>query len=92
MIIEGGRFSRSSFKVRFIAGAWCLVALVLTNVYEGILISYVTSKPREKPLVESPDDVLNNVEIQLVVDQGQGADVTFSVSSNIYFSLIKVSV
>ena len=68
-------------------GAWCLVSLVLANVYEGILISYVTSKPRDKPLVESPDDLLSNGNIHLVVEKGQGADIIFSVP-NLFIDIL----
>ena len=82
-LYTGGRFSINgcnTFKIRFVTGTWCLVTLVLVNVYNGILISYVTSNPREKPLVESPDDLLANANIHLVVEKGQGADFIFSVS------------
>lgn len=82
-VYTGGRFSingSNTFKIRFVTGTWCLVTLVLVNVYNGILISYVTSNPREKPLVESPDDLLANANIHLVVEKGQGADFIFSVS------------
>lgn len=79
LLNQGGRFSSNAFKIRLVAGSWCLVTLVLAHVYNGILISYVTSKPRSKPLVDSPDDLLGNRNIHLVVEKGQGADIIFSV-------------
>lgn len=87
MSTSGGSFTSGSnrFKIRLVTGAWCLVTLVLVNVYNGILISYVTSNPRERPLVDSPDDLLANRNIHLVVEKGQGADFIFSVKYFVNF-------
>lgn len=68
------------------------MTLVLVNVYEGILISYVTSKPRVKPLVESPDDLLSNSKIHLVVEKGQGADFIFSVGPIFTSNSVKTNI
>ncbi|XP_046452815.1 uncharacterized protein LOC124200588 [Daphnia pulex] len=90
LLSQGGSFTSGSnpFKIRLVTGAWCLVTLVLVNVYNGILISYVTSNPRERPLVDSPDDLLANRNIHLVVEKGQGADFIFSTAESGMFKAL----
>jgi hypothetical protein len=60
-------------------GAWCLLILVLLNVYNGVLISYVMAIHHGEPLIKSMEDVAINSDIKLVVDRNQGPDIIFSV-------------
>ncbi len=62
----------------FVVASWCLAALVLVCAYNGLLISYVmASNPR--PLVESITDLASKQSVQLLVDEGRGLDMLFSV-------------
>jgi hypothetical protein len=60
-------------------GAWCLLILVLLNVYNGVLISFVMAIHRGEPIIKSMEDVAINSDIKLVVDRNQGPDIIFSV-------------
>jgi hypothetical protein len=76
----GGYISSKLTPIRLVVGAWCLLTLVLLNVYNGILISYVTATRQARPLINSVDDVLYDPNILLVLTKGLGADVVFSVN------------
>lgn len=56
-----------------------MLNLVLVNVYNGVLISYMTATHRTPPLINSITDVATNPNLHLVVDKGFGVDVTLSV-------------
>jgi glutamate receptor, ionotropic, invertebrate len=65
--------------IRLVVGAWCLLTLVLLNVYNGALISYVTETGRPQPLINSFYDVPYDSNIFLVVDKGLASDIVLSV-------------
>ena len=75
----GGYISSKLTPIRLVVGAWCLLILVLFNVYNGILISYVTATRQARPLINSVDDVLYDPNILLVLTKGLAGDVVFSV-------------
>lgn len=64
---------------RLVAGAWCILCLVLVSIYNSVLISYVTSTPRVQPLIDSTQDLLAKPQIQLVVMRGLGPEAVFLV-------------
>jgi hypothetical protein len=78
-MLIGGYISSKLTPIRLVVGAWCLLTLVLLNVYNGILISYVTATRQARPLINSIDDVIADPNILLVLNRGLGADVVFSV-------------
>ena len=78
-MLIGGYISSKLTPIRLVVGAWCLLTLVLLNVYNGILISYVTATRQARPLINSVDDVIADPNILLVLNRGLGADVVFSV-------------
>jgi hypothetical protein len=55
------------------------LTLVLLNVYNGVLISYVTATHREPALINSIEDVAANPNIHIIVIKGQGPDTVISV-------------
>ena len=75
----GGYLANRTLVVRFIIGTWCLLSLVLLNVYNGTLVSFMTAAPKATPLISNIEDVINNPELHLIVDKGMGIDVLFSV-------------
>ncbi len=77
--IGGGSISCQITSVRLVVGAWCLMTLVLVNVYNGILISYVMAIHRAPPIASTELDIAFNPNIRLVVDKGQSGDLWFSV-------------
>lgn len=77
--VKGGYISNQFTPVRLVVGAWCLLTLVLLNVYNGVLISYVTKTDRPQPLIDSFEDVVINSNILLVLDKGFAADIVLSV-------------
>lgn len=77
-IWSGGYISNKFTPIRLVVGAWCLLTLVLLNVYNGVLISYVTEAGRPQPLINTFEDVLSD-SILLVLDKGLAGDIVFSV-------------
>ena len=51
----------------------------MVNVYNGVLISYVTATHEAPQLINSADDLTTKPEIHLVVNRGQGTDFVLSV-------------
>jgi hypothetical protein len=86
-IWPGGHISNKFTPIRLVVGAWCLLTLVLLNVYNGVLISYVTEAGRPQPLINTFDDVLSDSSILLVLDKGFAGDIVISVC---LFILLKV--
>lgn len=69
--------------VRLVIGCWCLLTLVLLNVYNGTLVSYVTSALSAEPIVKSMEDLIGNSSVvHLLVDRGQAFDMKFKVCRN----------
>lgn len=75
----GGYISNKITPIRLVIGSWCLLTLVLLNVYNGMLFSFVTTTPRATPLVNSVEDVATNPNVLLVLNKGLGAEATISV-------------
>jgi hypothetical protein len=51
----------------------------MLNVYNGVLISYVTESGRPQPIITSFYDAAYDSNIILVLDKGLGADIVISV-------------
>ncbi|XP_046635682.1 ionotropic receptor 21a-like [Daphnia pulicaria] len=80
LLNQGGSISCQITSVRLVVGAWCLMTLVLVNVYNGILISYVMAIHRAPPIASTELDIAFNPNIRLVVDKGQSGDLWFSTA------------
>jgi hypothetical protein len=79
LFITGGYIPGKITSIRIVVGAWCLLTLVLVNVYKGVLISYVTATHEAPQLINSADDLTTKPEIHLVVNRGQATDFVLSV-------------
>ncbi|XP_046452810.1 uncharacterized protein LOC124200584 [Daphnia pulex] len=79
LLNQGGYISCKITPIRLVIGSWCLLTLVLLNVYNGVLISYVTATHREPALINSIDDAASASNIRVLVNKGQGIDMLFSV-------------
>ena len=79
IFLTGGYIPCKITTIRIVVGAWCLLTLVLVNVYNGVLISYVTATHEAPQLINSASDVVAKPEIHLVVNRGQATDFIFSV-------------
>ncbi|XP_046452812.1 uncharacterized protein LOC124200585 [Daphnia pulex] len=79
LLNQGGYISCKITPIRLVIGSWCLLTLVLLNVYNGVLISYVTATHREPALINSMNDVASDSKIRVIVNRGQGPDIVFSV-------------
>lgn len=65
-------------SILLVAGSWSLAALILTNYYNTLLISYV-SAPNPKPLIKSIRDLRDRPDIFLVTDKNANTDGLLSV-------------
>ena len=68
------------WRIRFLAGVWCLAAFVLVNAYSSVLISFVTA-PYRPYLLQSVQDLYNQSKTSILVDKGFVVDNFLSVSS-----------
>ncbi len=82
--LSGGYVSCKITTIRLVIGSWCLLTLVLLNVYNGVLISYVTTTHREPTLINSIDDVASDSNIRIIVNKGLGPDLVLSVMGTIH--------
>ncbi|KAI9554751.1 hypothetical protein GHT06_020027 [Daphnia sinensis] len=63
-----------------VVGAWCLLTLVLLNVYNGVLTSYLMITPYAPPLLDSMEDAAYSPSIHPVLVKNQGVDFLFSTA------------
>ena len=91
MTLTGGYISCKITSFRIVIGAWCLLTLVLVNVYNGVLISYVTATRQTPPLINSIDDVATKSNIHIIVNKGQGPDIVLSVLFMSYINYERVN-
>jgi hypothetical protein len=70
-----------------VVGAWCFLILVLLNVYNGTLISYVMQTGHALPLLTSFEDATES-NVLLVVNKGLGPDIFLSARSRKFEILI----
>ncbi|KAI9554677.1 hypothetical protein GHT06_019953 [Daphnia sinensis] len=80
LLNQGGYIPCKITKIRLLVGAWCLLTLVLVNVYNGILISFVTTIRPTPPIIDSETDVGYDPNIYLIVNRGLAGDVWFSTA------------
>ena len=91
IFLTGGYIPCKITTIRIVVGAWCLLTLVLVNVYNGVLISYVTATRQTPPLINSIDDVATKSNIHIIVNKGQGPDIVLSVLFLSYILIMNVS-
>ncbi|EFX79522.1 hypothetical protein DAPPUDRAFT_104187 [Daphnia pulex] len=89
LLNQGGYISNTFTPIRLVVGAWCLLTLVLLNVYNGVLISYVTEAGRPQPLINTFDDVLSDSRILLVLDKGFAGDIVISTAEKGLYKTMK---
>ena len=77
------------WRIRFLAGVWCLAAFVLVNAYSSVLISFMTA-PYRSYLLRSVQDLYNQSKTSILVDKGLVVDVVLSVSS-LRFSIVSIT-
>jgi hypothetical protein len=65
--------SRISFRLT--AGAWCLFALVMVNVYSGTLTAHITNRKMSIPPEDSFEVMEQGVLSYLVVADGLGREM-----------------
>ena len=63
----------------FVAGLWGVSCFMLANSYRSRLVSFLTSSNQE-PLLDSIYDLPNKPKVHLVVEEGAGPDIMFSVN------------
>ncbi|EFX78843.1 hypothetical protein DAPPUDRAFT_104979 [Daphnia pulex] len=78
---ESGYISCKITPIRLVIGSWCLLTLVLLNVYNGVLISYVTATHRQPALINSINDAAFDSNIRIIVNKGQGPDIVLSTAT-----------
>ena len=66
------------FKLRLLAGVWCLATLIFINYYSSVLTSFITA-PNLIPLVGSLEDLATKKDVKLVVPKGVAVDHMISV-------------
>lgn len=76
----GNYYANQKTASRFIAGAWCLTALILGSAYSGVLLSFIMS-PVSRPVIDSVYDIVNVPGLKAAVDRGRAADVIIQTVS-----------
>ena len=76
-------------RFRLVAGAWCLAAVVLTNVYNSTLMSHLFTPKYHNSVVKSFHDLVDPkfAHIQVAVKKGGGIDSLISVFAKSRLSL-----
>jgi hypothetical protein len=64
---------------RIVAGVWCLAAFVFVQAYNATLFTYLVT-PIKHSLINSPYDIPERKEVQLLVRKGSPMDITLSAS------------
>ena len=75
---SAGTWNGRRLAVRWIVGAWCLAALVLSNIYTCLVTSFLT-EPIQHPLIHSIYDLRDRPGIRLVTERGGNVDATLLV-------------
>ena len=70
--------------MRLAGGAWCIAALILTNLYSSVLISFITTAS-PVPIVNSVKEMANDENVALVIVKGYGASVMIAVRGHRYY-------
>jgi hypothetical protein len=79
--LAGGYKASKKTAIRLVIGAWCLLTLVLLNVYNSTLISYITTTQNAQVLANSIEEVAADPNINLVITKNLGVDIVLSVST-----------
>ncbi|XP_032786279.2 ionotropic receptor 93a isoform X2 [Daphnia magna] len=77
LLNQGGYISSKLTPIRLVVGAWCLLTLVLLNVYNGVLTSYLLVTPYSLPLLNSMEDAAYDPNIFPVLVKNKGVDILF---------------
>lgn len=81
VFLIGGYISSKLTPIRLVVGAWCLLTLVLLNVYNGVLTSYLMVTPYSLPLMDSTEDAAYDPNVRPVLVKNQAGDILFSVGT-----------
>lgn len=81
-LITGGVFRSRHLPGLVVAGAWSLATFVLVQAYSSTLISFVTT-PISTPLVKSPEDLVRQTHVHLIVRINYATETILTV--RIYF-------
>ena len=87
-----GSYLRSrSLSLRFLAGVWCLMSLVLINYYNSLFISFLTV-PQHEPLVNTFEDLARSAKLSLAVEKGSaiGELVLVLIDKTVFLKIIGV--
>ena len=79
--LAGGYIASKKTAIRLVIGAWCLLTLVLLNVYNSTLISYITTTQNAQVFANSIEEVAAGPNINLVITKNLGVDSVLSVST-----------
>ena len=55
--------------MRLVAGVWCLAALLFSNHYNSLFISFLTV-PKHEPIVDSFEDLASSETLEIAVEKG----------------------
>ena len=66
-------------RFRLIAGAWCLAAAIVVNIYNSTLVSHLFVQ-KYYPLVRSMNDLIDQKDTHVAVRKSLGIDALISVS------------
>lgn len=82
IVFLGGYMSSGSIGIRWVAGAWCLVSVVLLYGYSSNLISYLTVPRLESVPKDLNDLAFNYKHISLTMEKNRFFAKWFTVSRN----------
>ena len=75
LLAQGAYLPSNRLPLRFVAGSWCLIAVVLVYAYNGTLISYV-SLPTHQPIVNTFEDLAASKTLRVTTQRGSlSADI-----------------
>jgi Ligand-gated ion channel len=65
----GGHLLSSRLPLRFVAGSWCLMAVVLVYAYTGTLISYISLSKYES-VINTFEDLAASKTLRIITQRG----------------------
>ena len=71
------------------AGTWCLMAIIIVNAYNSMLITFI-SIPTYEPIVNTWDDVAKSNSLRIAVPKGGVFANTLLVNDNAHLNNIKI--
>ena len=81
---QGENFRPLKLSLRLVAAGWFLAAIVLVNVYNGTLVSFLTV-PKYEPIVGTLDELARSKTLKLAVGKQTIVSQYFLVPKTIEF-------